>query len=98
MTEKFPPSIEAAKLYERVSAKGNTYLAGRLGGLKLVALKTNDVDQEGHAIWQLKVSAAGPRKDQTARSPDVRETSKGFGAISERSDEGYSHIDDVIPF
>lgn len=90
--ERFPPSISVTRLYERMSAKGNPYMTGRMAGVKIAVLKTNEADDEGHPIWELKFSPAPskPRQTEAVVSPRDAENKpmRGFG------DAG----DDVIPF
>lgn len=47
-----PPMIEAARLYEKVSAKGVAYYVGRLGGLKVLVLpkKADDAGEHSHVL------------------------------------------------
>ncbi|MFT3731143.1 MAG: hypothetical protein QM780_06915 [Hyphomicrobium sp.] len=90
--DKFPPSISVTRLYERTSAKGNPYMTGRMGGVKIAVLKTNDTDDEGHPIWELKFSPAPakPRQTEAFASPRSasNESARGFGTAG----------DDIIPF
>ncbi len=77
-SNRFPPSISAAKLYERTSAKGNPYLIGRWGNLRVAILKTQDRDDDGNAIWEMRFSAAPAVAHQKPRetpepSSDTRE-------------------------
>lgn len=76
MSERHPPSFTAAKLYERTSAKGNLYLTGRLGGIRIAILKTPDTDDDGNPVWVLRMSEApayspAPR-DETASTETPR--------------------------
>ena len=59
-SDRFLPSVVATKLYERTSAKGNPYLTGRWGGLRVAVLKTQEQDSEGNAIWEVRLSSAPP--------------------------------------
>lgn len=91
-SNRFPPSISVTRLYERTSAKGNPYMTGRMGGVKIAVLKTNETDDEGHPIWEMKFSPASPHPRQTEAVASTRDAAnrpmRGFG------DAG----DDVIPF
>lgn len=72
MSEKYAPSITATKLYERTSAKGNSYFSGRLGGLRVAITKTAEVDESGNPIWLLRLSEAPPysrQPDDSASGP-----------------------------
>lgn len=42
------PMLTAAKLWRRTSAKGTDYLAGRLGGVKVVILPRRDGEEGDH--------------------------------------------------
>lgn len=53
------PTIPLATLYERISAKGETYLAGRMGHTKVLVFGTDERGDEGQRIFQL-VLADGP--------------------------------------
>lgn len=82
----YPASITVTKLYERTSAKGNQYMTGRIGGVKIAVLKTPETDDEGHPIWVMKFSPAPARSAQADQSRPRQE--RGFGG----------ETDDVIPF
>lgn len=97
--DRFPPSITAARLYERTSAKGNVYMTGRLGGLKVVIIKTREADDQGHPIWELKFSAAPASKPREQSAPaDYQATPTQQPVISSGSSGFGSRDDDVIPF
>jgi hypothetical protein len=53
---RFPPSILACRLYQRVSANGRPYLVGSLGGLTVAVLATGEVSESGQPIWEMKFS------------------------------------------
>lgn len=59
----FPPSVNVGRLYERTSSKGNVYLSGFFGTMKITALKSKDTDAEGNPIWNLMIAAA-PSRDR----------------------------------
>lgn len=63
---KHPPSVPLARLYERVSKRGNHYLVGRLGLSRITALKTSELDHDGNSVWVLLAAEAPPRSDATA--------------------------------
>jgi hypothetical protein len=60
-----PPSFTLTRLYRKKSEKGNTYFTGRLGGARLVLLKSNDTSDDGAEIWNLLISEA-PKRDNEA--------------------------------
>jgi hypothetical protein len=70
--DRFPPSVVATKLYERTSAKGNPYLTGRWGGLRVAVLKTQEQDSEGNAIWEVRFSSRHPALVPKRRRPTLR--------------------------
>jgi hypothetical protein len=100
--ERFPPSIVAAKLYERTSAKGNPYLTGRLGVLRVALLKTQDTDDEGHAIWEMRFSAASAQCTQPKAKVSSREPvpqTDGQHSQTRPPQSGFNKsLDDEIPF
>lgn len=59
----YAPSIKAARLFEKTSAKGNVYFTGRLGAVRLTLLKSNDTGDDGSPIWNLLMSEAPARQD-----------------------------------
>jgi hypothetical protein len=58
----YGPSFTAAKMYRKTSAKGVTYFAGRLGGVKVALLKSKETAENGDEIWSLIFSEAPPYK------------------------------------
>lgn len=91
-SDRFPPSISVTRLYERTSAKGNPYMTGRMGGVKIAVLKTNETDNEGHPIWELKFSPAPSKPRQAEAFSSISQASKGSANSLGAS------ADDVIPF
>jgi hypothetical protein len=57
MTAAFAPSFELMKLYEKVSARGTKYFAGRLGGAR-VTLLPGDPTADGEPVWRLLIQEA----------------------------------------
>jgi hypothetical protein len=80
------PSFTLTRLYRKKSEKGNTYFTGRLGGARVVLLKSKDVSEDGGEIWNLLVSEA-PKRDneQQQRHP-------------QQSDRNGPDFDAQIPF
>jgi hypothetical protein len=60
-----PPSFPRTRLFRKKSEKGNTYFTGRIGGARLVLLKSNDTADDGAEIWNLLISEA-PKRDNEA--------------------------------
>ena len=57
----------AAKLWERTSAAGNRYFAGRLGGVKLLILENRERDGEDDPFFV--DGEKQPKQAETARAP-----------------------------
>lgn len=98
----FPPSVNVGRLYERTSSKGNPYLSGFFGSMKIAALKSKDTDAEGNPIWNLMIAAA-PSRDRAgnnagrkaeAERPRDPDGSRGRPAMRASS----LTVDDEIPF
>jgi hypothetical protein len=62
-----PPSFVLTRLYRKKSEKGNTYFTGRLGGARVVLLKSNDTADDGGEIWNLLASEAQPKRDDAGQ-------------------------------
>lgn len=93
--KRFPPSITAAKLYEKTSAKGNSYLTGRLGGMRVAIIKTPDTSDDGSPIWELRFSqapASSNPKPTSAEQPSDHPSKSASGGF------GSQAPDDQIPF
>ena len=91
-SERFPPSITVAKLYERTSQRGRSYMTGRMGSVKIAVLKTDETGDDGHPIWEMKFSAAPPRKDRPAGADVAPAEGSGFGR------DARPFRDDEIPY
>jgi len=68
----YPPSFPLTKMYRKKSATGGTYFSGRLGGAKVVLVKSKETAEDGTEIWSLLASEA-PQKQQDTR-PGPRES------------------------
>lgn len=90
-SERFPPSISVAKLYERTSQRGRSYMTGRMGSVKIAVLKTDEKGDDGHPIWEMKFSAAPPRKDRPA------EAEQGISG-GHKNGDARPFRDDEIPY
>lgn len=64
------PTIPLATLYERISVKGERYLAGRMGHTKVLVFGTDELGDEGQRIFQL-VLADGPYPQREWRTTRV---------------------------
>lgn len=65
-------SFRAARLFEKVSGKGNTYFTGRMGGVRVTLLKSNEVGDGGEAIWSLMFAEAPAIKPDSADKSDSK--------------------------
>ncbi len=64
----YPPSFPLTKMYRKKSATGATYFSGRLGGAKVVLVKSKETAEDGTEIWSLLASEA-PQKQDTRPGP-----------------------------
>lgn len=90
----FPPSVNVGRLYERTSSKGNVYLSGFFGSMKITALKSKDTDAEGNPIWNLMIAAA-PSRDRAGSHAGAR--SQGTARTALQSSQPVP-TNDEIPF
>ncbi len=67
-------SFRLTRLYERRSKNGVTYYAGRLGGARIVLLKSKDTGDNGEAILDLLVSEAPPPRQDGQGGPQRQPT------------------------
>jgi hypothetical protein len=79
MSQQFAPSFTAAKLYRKTSAKGGTYFTGRMGGVKVALLKTNEVADDGSELWSLVFSEAAPYQPKAASNGSSGPTGSNGG-------------------
>jgi hypothetical protein len=59
------PMLTATRLWQRTSAKGTTYFAGRLGGLKVVVMPRRDGEEGDHT--HVLMFAEAPSRDGGGR-------------------------------
>ena len=72
MSRDYDPPIVAARLRKRISKKGAEYLAGYMGLVRVVVLKTNETADDGSEIFNLIFSQAKERRQDTKPSPAER--------------------------
>ena len=90
-------SIRVCRLYEKTSAKGNTYLTGRWGGARITVLKSSrDVAEDGGAIWHVMLSQAPARAREVDATPDATAVSATEARQPDTSAQ--QRLDDEIPF
>lgn len=75
----YGPKLAAARLYEKRSAKGNTYFTGRWGALRVAVLKTAETGDDGSPIWSLVLSEA-----PTVQAPPAPASTAGTGERARR--------------
>jgi hypothetical protein len=89
--------LQAARLWERTSAKGTRYMSGRLGGVKVVILPNRDHDEgdpannHTHILYFQDGSA-------TSRSTERAPTEPARARKADRPDNRQQIEDDVVPF
>jgi hypothetical protein len=91
-----PPSFVLTRLYRKKSEKGNTYFTGRLGGARIVLLRSDATGDDGTEIWSLLISEA-PKRDNEAgqrQEPPNTQPERQQAARSWQKPLG----DDAIPF
>jgi hypothetical protein len=94
----YAPSIKAARLFEKTSAKGNIYLVGRWGGLKVAIIKTKDAGDNGEPIWSLMLSEA-PARTEAGPDKGKRDRQRSSdGATVEPDASKPADLNDAIPF
>lgn len=93
------PLLPAARLWERISARGTRYMSGRLGGVKVVILPNRDfaegdpANSHTHTLFFADGSATSPRPAE--RAPvERRERPRG---ANDRGNGGQIE-DDAVPF
>jgi hypothetical protein len=90
--------LQAARLWERTSAKGTRYMSGRLGGVKVVILPNRDyvegdpVNGHTHTLFFQDGSATQLRPAE--RAPAERERSRKV----DRPNHRQQMEDDPVPF
>jgi hypothetical protein len=95
----YGPSINACRLWEKVSAKGTRYLTGRLGGLRVTILPNTrpaEGDDSTHSLMIGEASAAkkpAPTNGRQAPPPPGR-----FGDNAPDRKQIRLIEDDQVPF
>jgi len=54
------PRVLLMQLSERMSVKGNRYMAGWLGKASVVAFQADEPDKHGNPVWELFVGRRRP--------------------------------------
>lgn len=92
----FGESIRLCRVYEKTSAKGNTYMTGRLAGAKVAILKSRDVADDGSPIWDIVLSQAPDRNAVQSNVVIGAEAPVASGNGHKPSFD--RQLDDEIPF
>jgi hypothetical protein len=93
------PLLQAARLWERTSARGTRYMAGRLGGVRVVILPNRDyvegdqVNGHTHTLFFQDGSTSAPRPAAAERAPAEKREPRPRQAA-----RGGSIDDDPVPF
>lgn len=98
----YGPSLTALRLFEKTSAKGNTYLTGRWGNLRVAVMKSQDVSESGEPIWSLRLSEAPPRdaspERATKSAPNPEHVKRDHQRPPARTGLAVEGVDEEIPF
>ena len=70
MSTDYGPSFKVYRLYEKTSQRGQMYLTGRLGGVKVAIIKTKETAPDGTPMWSMLYSEAPQKEPITARETD----------------------------
>ena len=96
-TNNYPQSINLTRLYRKKSEKtGATYFSGRLGNARVVLLKSKDTADDGAEIWNLMISEA-PKRDNESGQRQEPPNSQPERQQTARS-SWQKPLDDEIPF
>jgi hypothetical protein len=93
------PLLQAARLWERTSAKGTRYMTGRLGGVKVLVMPNKDFDADDparshtHILYFTDGTPTSPRPSEHAPT-EPRERSRKAATPGNRQ----QIEDDVVPF
>ncbi len=60
--------LRACRLWEKTSAKGETYLVGRLGGVRVLVFRSREEGPDA-STHTLMFSEAPPKKDEPREKP-----------------------------
>jgi len=95
--------IPACRLWEKTSAKGNRYLVGRLGGLRVLVMPNTRPEAGDDSTHVLMVtgapqySQAAPAEPTHAAPPAERHAHRGRRKLPTH-DDGEPLEDDPLPF
>jgi hypothetical protein len=97
------PILQAAKLWQKTSAKGSVYLVGRMGGVRVLVLRNRDAGAEGEPDWHLFFADGAPRTSEASPQPATTEPRHRSAYRGRRRSESAPPsdprpFDDEIPF
>lgn len=92
----YGPSIKVCRVYEKVSAKGNTYFTGRWGSARINILKSRETADDGTPIWEVLLQEV-PATQTTESRRTPREKAE---APAQPQESWHPSIpdDDPVPF
>jgi len=89
----YGPSVQLARLFQKKSASGNVFFAGRMGSARLVLLRSKDVGDDGAPIWNLIVQQAEQKQHQAQAEREGPPPPKRDWQAPTNN-----QLDDAIPF
>jgi hypothetical protein len=93
--------INACRLWERTSAKGNRYLTGRLGGLKVLIMENTRPAEGDDSTHTLFFGEAAQKPRDAPQRVEGRQTTEGRQTIPEGSQprgKVQMPVGDKVPF
>ena len=89
--------LTACKLWEKTSAKGNRYLIGRMGGVRVLVLENNRRESDGDNTHTL-MFAEVPQHDGMRSQATPAEPSTPVRRRPQRNGKTHQIDDDPVPF
>jgi hypothetical protein len=90
--------IPACKLWEKTSAKGNRYLIGRMGGVRVMVMTNTRPESENDASHVLMFAEAPPYGQSQAATPAEPSQPKPARRRAQRGEEKHQVDGDPVPF
>jgi hypothetical protein len=93
------PLLNPARLWQRTSARGTTYMSGRLGGVRIVIMPNRDFAEDDsannhtHILYFQDGSSSAPRPAATERASAERHEPR-----PRQAPRGGTIDDDPVPF
>ncbi len=98
MSNAYKPSFTATRMFRKTSAKGTTYFSGRLGGVKVALVKSNELAEDGSEIWNLLFSEAAPYQRRDNDQANAVSQAPVRKAIALQASPDRQQRDDDEPF